>query len=174
MLRAAVVVPIVRYSEPAIVFVRRAAHLRRSPGDLAFPGGVIDLADGDDPLVTALREFEEELGVDRARVEIVAQLEEVETRALSTRLTPYLGTLDPPVAWRPDPAETQSVHEVPLAALYAPGAVHEGTHSLERNGRRWVVESWLFDYDELHVWGASARILSMLLTRYPHLGTLPL
>ena len=174
MLRAAVVVPIVRYIEPAIVFVRRARHLRRSPGDLAFPGGVVDMADGDDPLVTALREFEEELGVDRMRVKIVARLEEIETRALSTRLTPYLGALDPPVTWHADPAETESVHEVPLAALYAPGAVHEGMHALERGDERFMVPSWLFDHDDLHVWGASARILHVLLTRYPHIAALPL
>ncbi len=174
MQRAAVIVPIVRYIEPAIVFVRRAAHLRRSPGDLGFPGGLVDAADGDDTLVTALREFEEELGVERARVRIIERLEDVETLALATRLSSFIGVIEPPVTWHPDPSETAGVHEVPLSALYAPGAVYEGLEPVERGGQSFLVRTWLFDHDDLHVWGASARILRGLLDWYPHLVDLPL
>jgi 8-oxo-dGTP pyrophosphatase MutT (NUDIX family) len=174
MLHAAVVIPIVRYPEPAIVFVLRAAHLRRNPGQVAFPGGVVDEADGEDPVTTALREFEEELGVPRERLTIVERLESVVTLSLNVSVTPFLGVLDPPVIYQPDEAETAGVHEVPLAMLYAPGALHEGTETVERDGRTYHVATWLFDHEGLHVWGATGRMLHNLVTRYPSIVTLPL
>ncbi len=174
MLHAAVIVPIVRYPDPAVVFVLRAAHLRRNPGQVAFPGGVVDEADGEDPATTALREFEEELGVPRERVTIVDRLQNVVTLSLNVSVTPFLGIVDPPVAYRPDERETAGVHEVPLAALYARGALHEGTEPVERDGRIFHVATWLFDHEDLHVWGATGRMLQNLLTRYPSIVTLPL
>jgi len=174
MLQAAVVVPLIRYHEPSIVFVRRAAHLRRNPGQVAFPGGVIDVADGEDPMIAALREFEEELGVQKTRVRIVDRLEPVVTLSLNVCVSPYLGILDPPVDYKLDDGETESVHEVPIDALYAHGALREGVEAIERDGREVFVNSWLFDHEGLHVWGATARILHGLLSRYPSITALPL
>jgi 8-oxo-dGTP pyrophosphatase MutT (NUDIX family) len=166
MLHAAVVVPIVAYDDPHLIFVRRARHLRRNPGQIAFPGGIIDASDAD-ARAAALREFEEELGIARERVTIADRLEDVVTLALSVTVAPYLGFLDPPPAYRFDASETESVHEVPLAALYAPGELHCGIESVVHEGRPYDVPSWLFDYGALHVWGATARILHALVSRYP-------
>lgn len=166
MLFAAVVIPVVRYNDPALVFVRRAAHLRRNPGQIAFPGGLIDAADADGR-AAALREFEEELGVPHERVRIVARLEDVVTLALSVTVTPFVGLLDPPLEYAHDANETEDVHEIPLGALYAPEALHCGIESVERDGTRYDVPTWLFDYAGVHVWGATARMLHALVTRYP-------
>ncbi len=174
MLHAAVIIPIVRYPEPALVFVRRAAHLRRNPGQMGFPGGAVDDADGGDAQTAALREFEEELGIARTRVAVVEQLEDVVTLALNVRVTPFLGVLDPPLVYRPDETETAAVHEVPLAAIYASGALRHGVEPVEREGVTYYVESYLFDHDGLHVWGATARMLRTLLDRYPAIAELPL
>jgi 8-oxo-dGTP pyrophosphatase MutT (NUDIX family) len=166
VLYAAVVIPIVRYDDPALILVKRAAHLRRNPGQIAFPGGIVDPGDADER-AAALREFEEELGVPRDRVRIVDRLDDVVTLALSVTVTPYLGMLDPPVALAFDPSETEAVYEVPLRALYAPGALHRGTERVERDGKSFAVPSWLFDYDGIHVWGATARMLQGVIGRYP-------
>jgi len=166
VLRAAVIVPIVRHPEPTIVFVRRGAHLRRNPGQIAFPGGAVDAEDGGDPEAAALREFEEELGVSRRRVRIVERLEDVETLALNVHVTPFLGIIEPPVTFVPDGEETESVHEVPLGALYAPGALHEADEHVLHEGRRDTVRTWTFDYAGLHVWGATGKMLRSLLERY--------
>jgi 8-oxo-dGTP pyrophosphatase MutT (NUDIX family) len=165
VLHAAVVIPIVRYDDPALIFVRRAEHLRRNPGQIAFPGGVIDAADAD-ARAAALREFEEELGISRTRVRIVDRLEDVVTLALSVTVIPYVGFLDPPVAYAVDAGETQSVHEIPLRAIYERGALHSGIEPVERDGVLYRVPSWLFDYEGIHVWGATARMLHGLVTRY--------
>lgn len=169
MLRAAVIVPIVRHSEPSIVFVRRSAHLRRNPGQIAFPGGAVDASDGDER-AAALREFEEELGVPRDRVRVVGRLDDVVTLALNARVSPFVGIVEPPVRWVPDAHETESVHEVPLAAVYAPGALREDDEHVLHEGRRYVVRTWMFDYAGLHVWGATGRMLHLLLERYPTLA----
>jgi 8-oxo-dGTP pyrophosphatase MutT (NUDIX family) len=166
MLHAAVIIPIVRYEEPAIVFVRRAAHLRRNPGQIAFPGGVIDPTDRD-PKAAALREFEEELGVPRDRVRVIDRLEDVVTLALSVTVVPYVGLIDPPFEIVLDTNETESAHEIPLRALYETGALHQGIEVVERDGVTYKVPSWLFDYGTIHVWGATARMLHGLVSRYP-------
>jgi 8-oxo-dGTP pyrophosphatase MutT (NUDIX family) len=165
MVAAAVVIPIVRHPEPAIVFVRRARHLRRNPGQMAFPGGKIDPEDAD-AQTAALREFEEELGIPRERVRIFDRMPDVVTLAITATVVPFLGVLDPPVTYTFDPAETENVHEIPLAALYAPGALHEGIERVTHEGRLYEVPSWLFDHDGLHVWGATARMLHELFERY--------
>jgi 8-oxo-dGTP pyrophosphatase MutT (NUDIX family) len=174
MLHAAVVIPIIRHAAPTLIFVRRAAHLRRNPGQIAFPGGLIDEADGPNPVDAALREFEEELGVARERVRIVDRLDGVVTLALNVTVAPFVGVLEPPVSFRYDAGETESVHEIPAAALYEPGALHAGTEPVEHDGERVLVHTWLFDYGGLHVWGATARMLHALTTRYPTLESLPL
>lgn len=165
MLHAAVVIPVVRYDDPQLIFIRRADHLRRNPGQIAFPGGVIDPQDRD-ARAAALREFEEELGIARERVHIVDRLEDVVTLALSVTVAPYLGFLDPPIEYAFDPSETQSVHEIPLRAVYEPGALHAGIEPVDRGGVLYQVPSWLFDHDGIHIWGATARMLHGLVSRY--------
>jgi 8-oxo-dGTP pyrophosphatase MutT (NUDIX family) len=172
MLHAAVVIPIVRYDEPALVFVKRAAHLRRNPGQIAFPGGIIDPEDADER-AAALREFEEELGIPRERVRVLDRLDDVVTLALSVTVSPFLAALEPPVDFAFDGSETEAVYEVPLRALYEPQAVHRGIERIVRDGTTYDVPSWLFDYGDLHVWGATARMLHGLLARYPAANALP-
>lgn len=166
VLFAAVVVPIVRYPEPTLVVVRRAAHLRRNPGQIAFPGGIVDPGDVDGR-AAALREFEEELGVPRERVRIIDRLDDVVTLARSVTVSPYVGIVEPPVLFAHDPAETASVHEIPLHELYRPGALHRGVEHVRHDDTAYDVPSWLFDFDGLHVWGATARMFADFMRVYP-------
>lgn len=170
VLFAAVVVPIVRYERPALIVVRRAAHLRRNPGQIAFPGGIVDASDaGSD--ATALREFEEEVGISRERVRLVSRLADVVTLAASVTVSPYVGVIEPPIVYAHDPAETASVHEIALAEIYVPGALRRGTERVEASGVRHDVPTWIFDSGELHVWGATAHMLADLVERFPNPDT---
>ena len=171
MLFAAVVIPIVRHNDPAIVFVRRARHLRRNPGQIAFPGGIVDASDAG-PREAALREFEEEIGLPRERVEIFARLEDVVTLALSVTVTPFVGTIDPPVDYAFDANETANVHEIPLRTIYETGRLHRGTESVVHDGTRYDVPTWIFDDVGIHIWGATARMLHALVSRFPTIETL--
>ncbi|MGH7708611.1 MAG: NUDIX hydrolase [Vulcanimicrobiaceae bacterium] len=161
-MQAAVVIPIARHREPTIIFVRRADHLRRNPGQVAFPGGLVDAGDGDDRMTTALRECEEELGIARDRLRVIGRLDDTEVFARNVRITPFVALLDPPYTLQPDASEIAEVFEVPVTAVFAPNAVHEGDEPVG-NG---LIRTWQFDYAAMHVWGATGQILQQFVSRY--------
>jgi 8-oxo-dGTP pyrophosphatase MutT (NUDIX family) len=160
VLEAAVALPIVLDQEPYTIFVRRSQHMRRNPGQIAFPGGLIE--PGESPEQAALRECSEEIGIDAASLTVVGRLEAAKTLALGVRIVPIVATLRPPVRPRPDGVEIDAIFEVPLAAIFAPGALRAGREPF----RGLQVRSWLFDHGEMHVWGATARILRAFVDRY--------
>jgi len=155
---AAVIVPIYRAPRNSIVFIRRAAHLRRQPNHIAFPGGVADEEDGDDRMKTALRELREELGIEAQRVTVIARLPDRKAISAAFTLTPFIGVLHADEPLVPDAAEIAEVIEVPLHAVFAPDALHEGETDL---GDR-IVRSPQFDFETMHVWGVTGRILETL------------
>jgi 8-oxo-dGTP pyrophosphatase MutT (NUDIX family) len=152
---AAVLVAIFADPPHPMVFVERAAHLRDHPGQIGFPGGSVDPADGNDRARTALRELYEEVGVAAQRVTIVGRLPDACPRVNNFVVTPFVGVLEPGTPLIIDAAETAAVITVPLHAVVAPGAVRRGS---ERIGER-SISTWVFDYGELHVWGLTAAIL---------------
>jgi 8-oxo-dGTP pyrophosphatase MutT (NUDIX family) len=157
--RAAVVVPIVAAGEPSILFIKRARHLRRNAGQIAFPGGLVDDADGGDLRATALREFHEELGVPAALVDIVGRLPDALVVNRSVLVAPFVGVLAtmPPIDVDHD--EVESAFAIPIAHVVAPGSLHEGFEAFA--GLR--IRTWQLDYGDAHVWGATAWILRSLL-----------
>ena len=138
-----------------VIFVERAAHLRDHPGQIGFPGGSVDPADGDDRARTALRELHEELGVSAERVTVVARLPDAHQRSNNFVVTPIVGVLQPATPLTIDASETAAVFTVPLDEIVAPGAVHPGIETVGKGD----FDTWLFDYGDLHVWGLTARIL---------------
>jgi 8-oxo-dGTP pyrophosphatase MutT (NUDIX family) len=157
--RAAVIVPIVAGPEPAVLFIRRAPHLRRNAGQIAFPGGLVDDADRDDLEATALREMEEEIGVGRDRVDVVGRLPDALVINRTVLISAFVGVLEglPPLVV--NRAEVDEAFDVPLARITAQGALHEGIEVF--GGLR--IPTWQFDFEGIHIWGATARILRTLL-----------
>jgi 8-oxo-dGTP pyrophosphatase MutT (NUDIX family) len=99
-----------------MVLVRRGPHGRHG-GQVAFPGGIRD--EGDDGLLaTALRETEEELGLSRENVEVLAELPATRTRFTGIHVAPFLARLlDVPAQWRLQAREIVSVLDVSVADL---------------------------------------------------------
>jgi 8-oxo-dGTP pyrophosphatase MutT (NUDIX family) len=155
---AAVLVPIVeRDAGLCVLLTRRTDHLRDHPGQISFPGGRIERADGG-PGAAALRETREELGIDPARIEIIGYLP-VHPVVTGFAVTPVVGFVSSPFELRPDPHEVAEAFEVPLAFLLTPGAAVAGT-------RRWheiELPVWEFPYEGRRIWGATAQILRSLL-----------
>src|SRR5207244_3099172 len=106
-------------------------------------------------LAAALRECEEEIGLPRAAVEPLGALDDTETFATNFVITPWIGVIHEPVAWRPDGAEIERVIEVPFAAISRPGGLR--VEEWEREGVRRPV--YFFDYNGDTIWGATARIV---------------
>lgn len=140
------------------VFTKRREDLEQHPGEISFPGGRHD--DEDPDLVfTALRESEEEIGLARADVELVGALPPIGTFVTSYRVHPFVGLIAPSQAWTLQPTEVDVVLEYSLPALVAG---HE-MRRLLRKGVPFRTHTYTVD-DEL-IWGATARILCLLLER---------
>ncbi len=151
---AAVLVPVVNQPRgPTLLFTQRTAHLYDHAGQISFPGGRVD--DGDPSRVaTALREAEEETGLDSQRVEIVGQLPDYDIMT-GFRVTPVVGWIEPPFEISPDPFEVADVFEVPLAFFLDP-ANHQ-RHTREINGI--TRHYYAMPYGERYIWGATAGML---------------
>ena len=151
---ASVLIPIVaRETEPTMLFTRRTAHLKEHSGQVSFPGGRVEPQDAG-PEATALRETQEEIGLEARHVELLGRLPEYHTRT-GFRITPVIGVLTPPFELRRDEHEVDEIFEVPLAFLLDP-ANHQ------RQSREWQGElRWFFaiSYQRHYIWGATAGIL---------------
>ncbi len=156
---AAVLVPI--QETPAgehLVLTRRAAHLNHHQGQIAFPGGKIDPEDSG-ALAAALRESQEEIGINTADVRILGQLDQV-TAAYSFMITPFVGSIPHPYPFVVNRDETAEVFTVPIAEL-----LHQARFEIEprppHSNRRDPI--YHFYYDGRDIWGATARIVKQFL-----------
>ena len=151
---AAVLVPIVAHTSGlTVLFTQRTAHLKAHSGQVSFPGGRAE-PDDRSPEDTALRESQEEVGIARGRVEVLARLPEYFTRT-GFRVTPVVGLIEPPLALAPDPGEVEAVFEVPLAFLLDPR--NHQRHTREFQGRS--VGYYAMTFERRTIWGATAGML---------------
>lgn len=153
---AAVLVGVVTGPDPAILLTKRNERLKRHAGQVSFPGGRIDPTDAD-AIAAALRETQEEVGIDPARIEVLGPFGDFLT-GTGFRITPVLATLPPGLAYTPAPEEVEAVFHYPLATLLNPEAPRRERQ--ERNGATRDV--WIWPHTEHVIWGATAAILAHL------------
>jgi 8-oxo-dGTP pyrophosphatase MutT (NUDIX family) len=146
------------------VFTRRREDLRRHPGEISFPGGRRDEGDVD-LQATALREAEEEIGLPREAVRMLGALQPTPTIATGYAVYPFVGLIEPGMAWRLSPREVAQVLELALGDLLA----GYGRRRLLRRGVPIRTDTYAVD-DDL-IWGATARILADLFDRIGPLAT---
>jgi 8-oxo-dGTP pyrophosphatase MutT (NUDIX family) len=152
--RAAVLLGLIeRPSGIHVLLTRRAAHLARHPGQVAFPGGRIEPADAD-ATAAALREAYEEIGLEVAQVEIVGRLGDHVT-GTGFVVTPIVGFIAPEFTATVDPAEVAAVFEVPLRHVLDPGLLRSCVQ--ERYGAR--LRGYELIHDGERIWGATAAML---------------
>ncbi len=144
--------------EAHVVLTRRSLALRAHAGEVSFPGGRAEEAD-DDLVATALRETEEEIGLDPTVVEIVGELDHLATVTSGSFIVPWVGVLPERPALLPCSAEVDAVLHVPLSELMAPDVFREEVWILGELHRPIV----FFDLFGDTVWGATAAMLRQLL-----------
>jgi 8-oxo-dGTP pyrophosphatase MutT (NUDIX family) len=140
-----------------VVLTRRARHLRSHRGEVSFPGGGQD--PGEDLADTARREALEEVGLDPASVEIVGELDHLQTVTSSSFIVPYVGLLPRRPHLSPNPAEVEKILEVPLAELLDPAVYREERWGLAPLDRPIVFFELVGDT----IWGATGAMLRNLL-----------
>ncbi|MFT3797076.1 MAG: CoA pyrophosphatase [Microbacterium sp.] len=144
-----------------VLLLARAETLRSHPGQVAFPGGRLDPGD-DGPVGAALREAQEETGLDPAGVEVLGTLDEVPLEHSGHLVTPVLGWWRHPSPVRVvDVAESADVFRAPVADLLDPA--HRGTTVLRRGGQTWRGPA--FQVNGHLVWGFTALLLDALFDR---------
>ena len=156
---AAVLVPIQERADgDYLVLTQRATMLSTHRGQVAFPGGRVDHEDSD-PLAAALRESQEEIGIQPRDVRVLGQLDQV-TAASNYLVTPFVGVIPFPYEFRLNPAETAAVFSVPVSALLDPERFRSEPRSYTSPRRDPIYH---FHYEGWDIWGATARIITQLL-----------
>ncbi len=156
---AAVLVPIQERADgDYLVLTRRAEMLNSHQGQVAFPGGRIDPRDSS-ALAAALRESQEEIGIDPDHVRVLGQLDQV-TAASNYLVTPFVGLIPHPYEFRLNPSETAAVFSVPVAALLQPGCFKVEPRFYPPHRRDPIYH---FYYQGWDIWGATARIIIQFL-----------
>lgn len=136
-----------------LILTKRAAHLKHHPGQIAFPGGRRDDTDRD-LTHTALREAEEEIGLDPSRVDILGPLPSHET-VTSYSVTPIVAMVPADLTYVSEPGEVAEVFTVPLSHVTNPA-------NFAVEGRRWRGQKRFYytaPYGPYYIWGATARML---------------
>ena len=160
---SSVLVPVYRddAGEARLVLVVRAMGGIHG-GQLAFPGGGREPADAS-AFATAIREAEEEIGLDPRRVTMLAELPLVETRTSRFRIAPFLARIERPDVWRPAFREVAAVLEPTIAELADPAIRGEAVERFPT----WPAPQRIafLDVGGHRLWGATFRILEPLLPR---------
>ena len=150
---AAVLLPLVFRAEPHVLLTQRTEHLSRHAGQVAFPGGRADPEDIS-LVETALRETQEETGIEPTFVTVAGFLDAYET-GTGYAILPVVGILSEGFALSPHAGEVAKIFEVPLSFLLDPG--NRLKQSREFQGR--MRSFYSFTYEGHYIWGATAAML---------------
>lgn len=154
---AAVLVPVVRRETGlTVLLTQRTDHLYDHAGQISFPGGHSEAHDAS-PAATALRETFEEIGLPHSLVEVLGNLSDYAT-VTGYRVTPVVGLVSPPPAYKLDAFEVAEVFEVPLAFFLDSGNHQRNTLQYQGRTRHY----YAMPYEQRYIWGATAGMLMNL------------
>lgn len=156
---AAVLIAVTERAEPGVLLTQRTGDLRTHAGQVAFPGGSIDPADGG-PVAAALREAAEEIALPAQAATVVATLDRYHT-VTGFEVVPVLATVPADLPLMPAPLEVDAIFEVPLTVL-----LDRANYQV---GSRWHEGTERFYYElvfgERRIWGATAAMILNLARR---------
>jgi 8-oxo-dGTP pyrophosphatase MutT (NUDIX family) len=157
---AAVLIPVVDHKDGAtVILTKRTEKLRHHSGQVASPGGSIDPTDASAE-DAALRETEEEIGLDRGFVEVIGRLPDYVSGS-GYRVAPVLGVVRPGFLLTLNVDEVDDAFEVPLAFLM--DEVNHGRESREWQGH--MRHYYVMPYGDRYIWGLTAGIIRVLYER---------
>jgi 8-oxo-dGTP pyrophosphatase MutT (NUDIX family) len=157
---ASVLLAVLQRPEPTLLLTLRSLHLATHAGQIAFPGGKVDESDAD-AVSAALREAEEEVGLDPGGVEVLGHLPTY-TTGTAFIITPVVALVPAAAPLSPNPAEVDAVFEVPLAFLMNPAHHRRHHHDWQGRTHEWYSMPYADAGGERFIWGATAGMLRNL------------
>ena len=155
---AAVLAAITARERPGFLLIHRPSNMRAHPGQVAFPGGKID--PGEDAVEAALREANEELGIDPADVTVIGASDTYRTGS-GYAITPVIAVIPPDLALQPNPAEVAQWFEAPVDFVFdAANHAHQSAN-WQGQERRYIEIMW----QHHRIWGVTAGIIANLAKR---------
>jgi 8-oxo-dGTP pyrophosphatase MutT (NUDIX family) len=157
---ASVLIPLVMREQLMVLLTQRTDRLSSHSGQIAFPGGKVDLTDTD-ATHTALREAEEEIGLHKDEVEVIGVLP-IYTTGSAYIVTPVVGLVNASASIEMNTNEVADVFEVPLSFLMDPS--NHRHHAFDWSGttRHWLSMPYQDVTQERFIWGATAGMLRNL------------
>ena len=153
---AAVLIPVIARDELTVLLTQRSDNLSTHAGQISFPGGRVDPEDAS-IMAAALREAEEEIGLDRRFVEPLGFIDSYRT-GTGFRISPVVALVQPDFVLQLNPSEVADAFEVPLSFLM--NQANHQRHSREWRGR--VRDFYAMPYGERYIWGATAGMIKNL------------
>lgn len=157
---ASVLIPLVQREHLTVLLTLRPTHMSSHSGQIAFPGGKADPEDSD-AVATALREAEEEVGLEPRYVQVLGSLP-IYTTGSAFIVTPVVALVQPDFHLRPNADEVADVFEVPLEFLMNPANHRHHTVALNGAQRGWLSMPYQDGEKERFIWGATAGMLRNL------------
>ena len=175
--QAAVLVPVIDYGDKLhILFTERAAHLRHHPGQISFPGGRIE--PGETGAQAALREAEEEIGLQPEQVELLGRLP-LQSTSTGFTIEPWIGLLAPQAGWVLQADEVAEVFTAPLSFFEKTEPerytidfkiepeqnfpFHLIAGGTNYNWQTRTADEYFYFFEDKVIWGLTARILKHFL-----------
>lgn len=158
---AAVLIAITDRPEPGVILTQRPQWLRSHAGQVAFPGGKVEAEDGDS-VAAALREAQEEIGLNPRDVDVVGMADPYHSGS-GFRILPVVAVIPPDLDFDPDPNEVEAWFEVPLDHLLNPA--NYDFHQAHWQGRLRGYYDMM--WGERRIWGVTAGIIVNLAQRLP-------
>ena len=150
--KAAVLLAITAEEEPELIYTLRSNKVSSHKGEVAFPGGREE--EGDLSLAdTAIREAEEEIGLDRNLVEILGSLDTTVSR-YGISVTPYVGIIPPNPNLNESSSEIESYFRVPIS--YLANDIRHRNDKVTEGGETFFMPA--YKYNEYIIWGLTAMI----------------
>lgn len=156
---AAVLVPFFElHGELYLLFTKRTGHLQHHSGEICFPGGASEPADGD-LLFTALRELKEEVAVPFDKVDVLGRIDDIKTVSSAFVVAPYIGFLQPDAHFSPNEMEVEQILQIPFKHFYDPSIFREEPRMVDHQN----VPVYYYQWQNHTIWGLTARILKTLM-----------
>lgn len=138
-----------------VPFIKRPTYPGVHSGQIAFPGGKMEESD-EDLARTALRESEEEIGIDASKVVLLGRMSDLYIPPSNFMVSPYLGYLNDKPDFSPDPSEVERIIKCPFPRILDRSIRKSGAVKVHGG---FSIEAPYFDIESEMVWGATAMML---------------